>query len=85
MIAFSDFGMMLCCHDGITKSLTVRLSDELAADTAAIARVDGSSVNETVKQALSEAIERRRSDPSFRARLRRIVSEDQELLERLAK
>ena len=69
----------------MTKSLTVRLSDELAADTAAIARVDGSSVNETVKQALSEAIERRRSDPNFRARLRRIVSEDQELLERLAK
>lgn len=63
----------------------MRLSDELAADTAAIARVDGSSVNETVKQALSEAIERRRSDPNFRARLRRIVSEDQELLERLAK
>ena len=42
-------------------------------------------MNETVKQALAEAVERRRKDPAFRARLRRIIEEDQELLERLAK
>ena len=69
----------------MTKNMTVRLPDELAADTEALARVEGQSVNETVKQALAEAVERRRKDPKFRARIRRIIEEDQELLERLAK
>ncbi len=43
------------------------------------------SLNETVKLALKEAVERRRRDPEFKARLRRIIAEDRELLERLAK
>jgi hypothetical protein len=38
-----------------------------------------------VRQALAEAVERRRQDPAFRARLRKIIKEDQVLLERLAK
>ena len=69
----------------MTKHMTVRLPDELAADTEALARAEGQSVNETVKQALAEAVERRRKDPAFRARLRHIIEEDRELLERLAK
>ena len=48
-------------------------------------RAEGRSLNETVKQALKEAVERRRNDPEFKARLRRIIEEDRELLERLAK
>ena len=67
------------------KSLTVRLDDELAADTEALARAEGTSLNETVKHALTEAIERRRQDPKFKERVRRIIEEDRELLERLAK
>ena len=63
----------------------MRLDDELAADTEAIARADGTSLNETVKQALVEAVERRRKDPEFRKRLTRIIAQDRELLERLAK
>jgi predicted transcriptional regulator len=69
----------------MTKNMTVRLPDELAADTEALARAEGQSVNETVKQALAEVVERRRKDPAFRARLRRIIEQDRELLERLAK
>jgi predicted transcriptional regulator len=69
----------------MAKNMTVRLDDELAADTEALARADGRSLNETVKQALKEAVERRRQDPEFRARVRRIIEEDRELLERLAK
>ena len=65
--------------------MTVRVPDELAADAEALARAEGQSVNETVKQALAEAVERRRKDPAFRARLRKVIEEDQELLERLAK
>ena len=74
-----------CYHDVMPKNLTVRLDSELAADAEAIARADGTSLNETIKQALSEAVQRRRRDPKFKARLRRIIEEDRELLERLAK
>ena len=77
--------MVRCYHDTMPKNLTVRLDDGLAADTAALARAEGLSLNETVKQALKEAVERRRSDPAFKARVRRIINEDRELLERLAK
>lgn len=65
--------------------MTVRLDDELAADAEALARAEGKSLNETVKLALSEAVERRRRDPKFAARVRKIIAQDQELLERLAK
>jgi hypothetical protein len=78
--------MTSCYHDTMAKkNLTVRLDDELAADTEALARAEGQSINETVKTALREAVERRREDPKFKARLRRIIDEDRELLERLAK
>lgn len=33
----------------------------------------------------AEAVERRRRDPKFKARIQRIIDEDRELLERLAK
>lgn len=69
----------------MAKNLTVRLDDQLAADTEAIARAEGKSLNETVKAALTEAVERRRKDPQFKTQLRRIIEEDRELLERLAK
>ena len=69
----------------MAKNLTVRLDEELAADTEALARAEGRSLKVRVKQALKEAVERRRSDPEFKARLRRIIEEDRELLERLAK
>ena len=67
------------------KNFTVRLGDQLAADAETIARAEGKSLNETVRQALAEAVERRRKDPTFKKRLRRIIEEDRELLERLAK
>jgi hypothetical protein len=76
---------LMCYHDTMAKNLTVRLDDQLAADAEAIARADGVSLNETVKRALAEAVERRRKDPEFKKRLRRIIEEDHELLERLAK
>lgn len=69
----------------MAKHLSIRLDDELAADTEALARAEGQSLNETVKSALREAVERRRKDPKFKARVQRIIEEDRELLERLAK
>jgi hypothetical protein len=35
--------------------------------------------------ALTEAVERRRRDPQFKARVQQIIDQDRELLERLAK
>ena len=72
-------------HDTMTKNMTVRLPDDLAADAETLARVEGKSVNETIKDALTEAVERKRRDPKFKARVRKIIEEDRELLERLAK
>jgi hypothetical protein len=72
-------------HGAMTKNLTIRIPDEVAANAEAIARVDGVSLNETVKQSLIETVERRRSDPEFKYRLAKIIEEDRELLERLAK
>ena len=55
---------MTLCHRG--EDVAVRLDDRLAADTEAVARAEGKSLNETVKQALIEAVEPRRQDPEFR-------------------
>ena len=48
-------------------------------------RVQGKSLNETVKTALIEAVERRRKDPEFKKTLKKIIEQDRELLERLAR
>ena len=72
-------------HDTIPKNFTVRLPDEEAADVEALARAEGLSLNETVRRSLVEAVEKRRRDPKFKARVRRIIKEDRELLERLAR
>lgn len=69
----------------MTKHLTVRLPDDLAAEAEAVARAEGISLNETIKEALVDAVERRRKDSAFKKRLRQIIDQDRELLERLAK
>ena len=72
-------------HGVMAKNLTVRLDDDLAADTEALARAEGQSLNETIKLALREVVAQRKKDPAFKRRLRQIIEEDRELLERLAK
>jgi len=69
----------------MTKNITVRLPDDLAADAEALARVEGVSLNETVKRSLAATVAQRRTDPEFKARVIKIIEEDRELLERLAK
>ncbi len=72
-------------HATMTKHLTVRLPDDLAAEAEAVARAEGISLNETIKEAVVEAVDRRRRDPAFKKRLRQIIDQDRELLERLAR
>jgi predicted transcriptional regulator len=66
------------------KTMTLRLSDELAADLEAMARVDDVPVSEAIRVAIDERIKSRHDDKPFQARLRRLMAENQRALERLA-
>ena len=67
------------------RTTTVRQDAEQAAELDAVARVDGVSTSEAIRAAIADHIEKRRSDPAFQARLRRILEEERVVLERLAK
>ncbi|MHB8295343.1 MAG: ribbon-helix-helix protein, CopG family [Acidimicrobiales bacterium] len=69
----------------MAKNFTVRLPEDEATNVEALARAEGLSLNETVRRALVEAVEARRADPEFKSRVQRIIEEDRELLERLAR
>jgi len=71
-------------RDRMPKTMTLRLSDELAADLEAMARVDDVPVSEAIRIAIDERIKGRRDDKQFQARLRRLMAENQRALERLA-
>ena len=67
------------------KGFTVRLDDEQAEELEAIAEVDGVSVAEEIRQAITVQIAERRKDDEFRARLRQSIKDNQKVLERLAR
>lgn len=69
----------------MAKTMTLRLDDEQARELEAIARADEMPVAEAVRQAIDDRIKARRSDAKFRDRLRRMIEEDHEILQRLAK
>ncbi len=72
-------------HATIERNFTVRLPDDEAANIEVLARVEELSLNGTVRRAMVEAVEARRADPEFEFRVHRIITEDRELLERLAR
>jgi hypothetical protein len=51
----------------------------------AVARAEGISVSDAVREAIAEHIARKRKDKAFRERLRAVVERDREILERLAR
>jgi predicted transcriptional regulator len=67
-----------------TKTMTLRLPPEQAADLETVARADNVHVSDAVRQAIAEHIERRRRDKEFQARLERLIEQNREALERLA-
>lgn len=69
----------------MTKQTTVRLPDNVARDAEAVARVQGTSVNALIVDALRNEIERVRDDKDFTSRAMELLERDKELLERLAK
>ena len=67
------------------KQTTVRLPEELADEAEVVARVQGTSVNALIVDALRSEIERVRRDKNFTDRAERLIERDRELLDRLAK
>ena len=68
----------------MAKNMTLRLTNEVAADLEAIARVENVPVAEEVRVAIGRHIEERRKDVAFQARLRASLARNQEILQRLA-
>ncbi|MDX1657584.1 MAG: ribbon-helix-helix protein, CopG family [Nitriliruptorales bacterium] len=71
-------------EDAMTKGFTVRLDDEQAEELEAVAKVDGVSVAEEIRQAISARIDERRNDAEFRKRLKQSIEDNKRILERLA-
>ncbi len=67
-----------------TKNMTLRLDETLADSVQAIAEVEGSTVSGVIRDALSEHVERRRTDPEFQAQLKRNLERHADLLGMLA-
>ena len=64
--------------------MTLRLSDEQAAELEAIARIENVPIAEEVRVALAEHIAKRRRDRACQARLKASIKRNQEILDRLA-
>jgi post-segregation antitoxin (ccd killing protein) len=80
--------LTVACYLGIemsTKNMTLRLTAEQAAELEAVARAEGVSVSDAVREAIAAHIERKRNDTAFRERLRAVMQRDREILERLAR
>ena len=67
------------------KNMTLRLTTEQANELEAVARAEGISVSDAVREAIAEHIERKRKDKAFRERLRTVMERDREILDRLAR
>jgi hypothetical protein len=67
------------------KNMTLRLSVAQADELEAVARAEGISVSDAVREAITEHIDRKRKDKAFRERLRAVMERDREILERLAR
>lgn len=63
--------------------LSLRLDEAQFTDLKAVARADAQSLSATIRRAIDVYIATRREDAEFQARLRRLLEENREALERL--
>lgn len=68
--------------DPAAKAMTLRLAPALAAELETVARAEGTSLSDTVRAAIREYVERRRTDPEFSARLRRRLDDERDVVAR---
>ena len=66
------------------RAYTVRLHQDQAEDLEAVAQVDGLSVAEEIREAITERVAQRRADRAFQSRLREAIEQNRRALERLA-
>jgi hypothetical protein len=65
--------------------MTLRLSNNQADELEAVARAEGMTVSDAVREAITEHIERKRKDKAFRERLKAAMERDREILDRLSR
>lgn len=66
------------------KAMSLRLPTELADELAAVARADGMTISDAVREAVGKHIAERRADPDFQERLKERMEETRAVMERLA-
>ncbi len=66
------------------KITTLRLAVELADELAAVARADGMTISDVVREAVGKHIAERRADPDFQERLKERMEETRAVMKRLA-
>jgi len=87
-------GILAACFHGITqpwatwyhgpmkpaKAMSIRLSAEQAEALETVAAVDNQSIAEVIRSAITEHVESRRKDKTFRASLRDRINRTERLL-----
>ena len=66
-----------------TKATSLRLPVALADEIAAVARTDAEPMSEAIRTAIDKHIAERRADPDFQKRLKKLLQEQRDVLERL--
>ena len=66
------------------KNMTLRMDEAMADSVQAIAEVEGATVTDVIRTAISEHVDRRRADPEFQKLLKRNMERHAQLLSLLA-
>jgi len=66
------------------KNMTLRMDETLADSVQAIAEVEGTTVTDVIRTAISEHVDRRKADPEFKKMLKRNMERHAQLLSMLA-
>ncbi|HEY6729626.1 MAG TPA: ribbon-helix-helix protein, CopG family [Solirubrobacterales bacterium] len=67
-----------------TTTTSLRLDRNLAENLAAVARAEGRTISDVVREAVGKHIAELQQDREFKQRLAKRLEEDREVLERLA-
>lgn len=67
----------------VRKAMTLRLSHMQALSIESIAKAEGKSQSDVVREAIRNYIEQRKADPEFQKRLRRQIEENNALLKQV--
>ena len=67
------------------KTMSLRLDQDLAAELAFVARADGQTISDVVREAVDKHIAERRAAEDFKERLKKQIEKDRKVFERLAR